>query len=96
MSKFIKSGKDGTVLKGRDVEFELQGRDVDPVVKSLLIRIADVNQFNVKSIAELALLVDRLVDGYQDVVKIAGNMKDITQQMMKGPDVDDDISTTSN
>ena len=94
----IKQGnaKDGSVLMGRDVEFELRSVDVHPTVKSLLIRLAEINYVNMKGIAELAMLMDRLATGYQDIVAVASNMKEQTDKFntfLGGVDVPDDTTT---
>ena len=88
--------KDGAHLRGRDVELELKSSPVDPRVKSLLYRLAETNHFALSRLAELATLLDQLIDVVQNFANISENMKAKMERIhrdVKGEDVDADITT---
>jgi hypothetical protein len=68
--------RDASLLRARDVEFELRGRSVDPVVVSLLSRLAERGHFMMSQLNEMAQLQARMIDSIQQFSDIAGNMKD--------------------
>lgn len=95
----IKGGTtDGSVMRARDVEFELRGVDIDPRVASILYRLAEINHINTKAVAELASMLDQMVETMIGITTIAENMKSATEQMKRTQaDVDPSITTeTSN
>lgn len=90
--------KDGSVLKGRDVEFELRGVDIHPTIKSLLIRLAEINYVNVKAIAEMGTMIEQMSDIIVQFIQVADNMKTEAEALKKMhgggvADVADDVST---
>lgn len=87
---------DGSVLRARDVERELRGVDLDPKVKSLLYRLAEINHVNMKGIAELATLFDTMIDTMTEFGAVAENMKAMTDKLQRREaDVDGDVGTES-
>lgn len=88
---------DGSVLRARDVEFELRSVDtLDPRVKSILYRLAESNHVNMKAIAELAQMFEQMVDSMVGMTTVAENMKQMTDKYLadrEGADVDPDITT---
>lgn len=92
----IKAGgtTDGSVMRGRDVEFELKDVDLDPRVKSVLYRLAEINHVNMKAIAEIAMLTEKFTDIVINMTTVADNMKTAIGQMKRQEaDVDGDITT---
>jgi hypothetical protein len=87
---------DGSVLRARDVEFQLKGADIDPRVKNVLCTLAEINHVNMKAIAELGSMFDKMVDVMTDMTTVAGNMREMTDRYLKereGADVEPDITT---
>ena len=78
-------------LRAREVREKLKGR-VDPHVSEVLENIAE-QQFHIaKAVTQVVQIVDTLVDQYQDVIKIAGNLKDAHARL--NPPEDDVGNTT--
>lgn len=94
----LKGGtRDGSVLRARDVEFELRGADVSPEVRSILYRLAEINHVNTKAVAELATMFDQMIDTMSGITTVAENMKIATERLNKRgqADVDHDVTTES-
>jgi predicted transcriptional regulator len=88
MVNIIKGGTgDADVLRGRDVEHELRGVDLDSRTKSILIQLAERTHQNKKAIAELALMFDKMIDNMQGFADIAHNMKERTDRFVKDQEV---------
>lgn len=80
----ILEGTTGTnLMRGRDVVVTLGGRNLDPMLVDTLAKIAEINHFNMKAIAELANNLDQVIDLVQKFSDIAGNMKERTDQMAR-------------
>lgn len=87
---------DGATMRARDVEFELRGVDVDPRIKSVMVKLAEINHVNTKAIAELAVLLDKMIDTMNEFGTIAQNMRGLTDKYLadrKDADVENDITT---
>lgn len=72
------------IIKGRDVRFLLQNRNIDPSLVEILAKIAEVNHTNSLAIAELATLLDSMTNIVQSFSDIASNMKDTIAQFKRG------------
>lgn len=84
--------KDASVLRARDVRFELQGRNVDPVVMSIMERLAERSHFVMSRLTEMAMLQDQMINIIQQFSDIAGNMKEKMEAIhtdIKGEGVDE-------
>lgn len=67
--------KDGLTLRGRDVFFELQNKNLDPALVSVIARMAE-GQFTLsKGVAEIAQMQDKLVDIIAGMTTVAENLK---------------------
>lgn len=88
MVNIIKGGTgDADVLRGRDVEFELRGVDLDSRTKSIIIQLAERVHQNKKAIAELAMMFDQMVDTMQGFADVTHNMKERTDRLVKDQEV---------
>lgn len=74
------------LIKGRDVRFLLQNRNLDPSLVEVIAKIAEVNHTNSLAIAELATLLDQQVNIMQGFADVAGNMKETIAQFKRGAD----------
>jgi hypothetical protein len=81
----LRGASGGTnLLKGRDVRFALQDRNLDPHLVEVIAKIAEVNHTNTLAIAEIATHLDKVIDITQNFSDIAGNMKDAFEQLKRG------------
>lgn len=92
-SPLIKAeGTTGTkILRGRDVEFLLQGK-VDPIVKDILVQLAEIQHTNTLAVAELATHQDQIINIVQQFADVAQNMKDRTEQLVRSTEQMKDAS----
>lgn len=91
--------KDASVLRARDVRFELQGKGIDPAVISILERLAEAKHHLFNQLNEMAQLQSRMIDTIQQFSDIAGNMKDKMHDIergLSGGGIADDIHTAEN
>lgn len=77
----LKSREETGVMRGRDVRFRLMEKNVDPEVKFVLEQLAEINHTNVLAIAELATMLNQMVDIIQGFTDVAENMKKKTEQL---------------
>jgi hypothetical protein len=81
----LKGPTGGTnLMRGRDVEFMLKNRNLDPALVNVLVKIAEINHTNTLAIAELATLLDQMTTIMQGFSEVAGNMKDTIAQFKRG------------
>jgi hypothetical protein len=81
----LRQGSGGTnLIKGRDVRFLLQNRNLDLSLVETIAKIAEVNHTNSLAIAELATLVDNIINIVQNFANISQNMKDTIAQFKRG------------
>lgn len=71
------------MMRGRDVRHKLTLRNVDPEVVSVMANIAEINHTNSLAIAELATMLDKIVNIVQQFSDVAENMKNRTDQMAR-------------
>lgn len=76
--------EDTGVMRGRDVRQRLLTRAIDPEVRTILEQLAEINHTNVLAVAELATMVDGIIDIVQNFADISQNMKDKMQQIERG------------
>lgn len=82
----IKEGTMGTgLMRGRDVRDKLTGR-MEPVAVEIIAKIAEINHTNTKAIAELATMLDQIVNIVQQFSDVAENMKTRTDQFVRATD----------
>jgi hypothetical protein len=60
------------LIKGRDVRFLLQNRNIDPNLVEVIAKIAEVNHTNTLAIAELATLLDNIIEYMQGFSECSG------------------------
>jgi hypothetical protein len=72
------------LIRGRDVRFLLQNRNLDLSLIDVIAKIAEVNHTNSLAIAELAVHLDKVIDIVKNFSDIAGNMKDTIAQFRRG------------
>lgn len=83
----LPSGSGGTkVMRGRDVQARLMGRNMDPVVVDILVQQAEINHTNTLAVAELATMFDQMVNTMQGFGEVAENMKNRTDQFVRATD----------
>jgi hypothetical protein len=83
----LSEGSGGTkVMRGRDVQAALMGRNMDPVAVNILVQLAEINHTNTLAIAELATMFNSMVDTMQSFGEIAENMKTRTDQFVRATD----------
>lgn len=82
--QIISEGNIGSrVMRGRDVRDKLHNR-VDPLVVEVIASLAEINHTNMKGLAEMATMLDQIVNVVQQFSDVAENMKTRTDQMMRG------------
>jgi len=75
MTLYSKAGtKDGLILRGRDVAFELAGVDLDPKVKALMTQVAEIQFEHSKAIADMATMFEQMMTLLTTVTNAQGNM----------------------
>lgn len=80
----FKGSREATgVMRGRDVRARLQHKDIDPELRSIIETIAEINHTNVLAVAELATMLDQVIDNLQGFSDIAENMKKRTDQLLR-------------
>lgn len=83
----LPSGSGGTkVMRGRDVQARLMGRNMDPVVVDILVQQAEINHTNTLAVAELATMFEQIVNTMQGFGEVAENMKTRTDQFVRATD----------
>lgn len=71
------------VMRGRDVMFLLRGK-LDPEVVRVIAAIAENAHTNKLQLAELATMLDGMLNIVQQFADISANMKDKMQQIERG------------
>jgi hypothetical protein len=72
------------LLRGRDVRFLLQNRNLDPNLVEIIAKVTEVNHTNSLAIAELATMIDQMTNIVQGFSNVAQNMKDTITQFKRG------------
>jgi hypothetical protein len=68
-------------VRARDVVFQLQKSNLDPKLIKVLADVAEQSYQAIKQNIELATQMVHLVDNYQNVINIAGHMKEHVDKM---------------
>jgi hypothetical protein len=65
----------GGQMRARDVEFRLKGVELHPALKMVLCDLAEQEFVNMKALAELATMMDQIINIVQGFSNVAENMK---------------------
>lgn len=87
---------DSSRLRARDVEFKLQGRDVDPVVKDLMCQLAENQHYYNSRLTELASQFDQMINVMQGLANFSVEAKERIEKGMRAVREDDVEVTDTN
>jgi hypothetical protein len=76
------------VMRGRDVRFLLQNRNVDPQVIHVIAKLAEINHANTLAIAEIATMFNQMIDTMHGFSQVAENMRDKIAQFERGAEAE--------